>query len=131
MAETANPSFLAVDRGQKFLYAANEVHDFQDAASGGVTAFAIDRKSGKLAELNEVTSRGADPCYVVFDKTGKYILVANYTGGNVAVLPVSPDGRLKDASSVVSDDGALGPVKDRQDAPHAHWIEPSARNGFA
>jgi 6-phosphogluconolactonase len=58
-------------------------------------------------------------------------LVANYTGCNVAALPVSPDGRLKDESSVVSDDGALGPVKDRQDAPHAHWIETSARNRFA
>jgi 6-phosphogluconolactonase len=47
------------------------------------------------------------------------------------VLPVSPDGRLKDASSVLNDDGALGPNKDRQNAPHAHWIEASARNRFA
>jgi 6-phosphogluconolactonase len=131
MAKTDNPSFLTVDSANKFLYAVNEVHDYQDAASGGVTAFAMDRKSGALSELNEVASRGADPCYIAFDKTGKYLLIANYTGGNVAVIPVSLDGRLKDASSVLNDDGPLGPNKDRQSAPHAHWIEASARNRFA
>src|SRR5712692_9327123 len=127
-AETANPSFLTVDASRRFLYAVNEVHDYKGEASGGVTAFAVDHKTGRLAQLNEVASRGADPCYIAFDRTGKYVLVANYTGGNVAVFPLSSDGHIGEASSVVKDAGALGPNKDRQDAPHAHWIEASARN---
>ncbi len=130
-AETVNPSFLTVDPSRRFLYAVNEVQDYKGEAGGAVTAFAIDRKSGKLSRLNEAASRGADPCYIALDKTGKYILVANYTGGNVAVLPVLPNGRVGDASSVMKDAGALGPNRERQEAPHAHWIEVSARNRFA
>lgn len=130
-AATVNPSFLAVDRGYRFLYAVNEIPEYNGAASGGVTAFAIDRKTGKLAQLNEVASRGADPCYISFDKTGKFAFVANYTGGNVAAFPILPDGHLGDASSVMKDAGALGPNRERQEAPHAHWVEASARNRFA
>ncbi len=130
-AETANPSFLAVAPGGKFLYAVNELQKYKGESSGGVTAFALDRKTGKLTELNEVASRGADPCYISFDRTGKYLLVANYTGGNVAVFPVSPDGRVGEASSVEEDKGELGPNKERQEHSHAHWIEVSARNRFA
>jgi 6-phosphogluconolactonase len=131
-AETANPSFLTVDRSRKFLYAVNEGHDYKGENSGGVTAFAIDNhKTGKLTELNEVSSHGADPCYISFDRTGKFVLVANYSGGNVAVFPLAADGRIGEASSVVKDSGTLGPIKDRQEAPHAHWIEASARNRFA
>jgi len=131
-AETASPSFLTVDPSHRFLYAVNEVHDYKGESSGGVTAFAIDdRKTGKLAELNEVASRGADPCYIALDRTGKYVLVANYSGGNVAVFPLSADGHIGEASSVLKDSGTLGPIKDRQEAPHAHWIEASARNRFA
>ena len=130
-AKTTNPSFLAVAPGGKFLYAVNEVRDYKGAASGGVTAFGIDRKTGKLAQLDEVASRGSDPCYISFDRSGKYVLVANYTGGDVAVFPLLSDGRIADASSVLNDSGSLGPNKERQDAPHAHWIEASARNRFA
>ena len=131
-AETANPSFLAIDATRKFLYAVNEGHDYKGENSGGVTAFAIsDRKTGKLTELNEVSSHGADPCYISFDRTGKYALVANYTGGTVAAFPLASDGRIGEASSVVKDAGTLGPVKDRQDTPHAHFIEVSAHNRFA
>jgi 6-phosphogluconolactonase len=129
-AKTDNPSFLAVDAGRKFLYAVNESHDYQGQASGGVTAFAISRATGKLEKLNEVASRGADPCYISIDRSGKYVLVANYSGGNVAVFPILSDGRLGEASSVVKDEGALGPNKERQEAAHAHWIETSARNRF-
>jgi 6-phosphogluconolactonase len=131
-AETANPSFLAVDASHRFLYAVNEVHDYKGEDSGGVSAFAIgDRKTGKLTKLNEVSSHGADPCYISFDRSGKYALVANYTGGTVAVFPLASDGHIGEASSVLKDAGALGPNKDRQDAPHTHWIEASARNRFA
>lgn len=131
-AETANPSFLAIDSTRKFLYAVNEGHDYKGENSGAVTAFSIaDRKTGKLSELNEVSSHGADPCYISFDRTGKYALVANYTGGTVAAFPLAADGKIGEASSVVKDAGDLGPVKDRQEAPHAHFIQASAHNRFA
>jgi 6-phosphogluconolactonase len=129
-AETVNPSFLAVAPGNKFLYAVNELQHYQGQSSGGVTAFALDRQSGKLKLLNEVASRGADPCYISFDRTGKYVLVANYTGGTVAVFPVSSDGHIRDASSVEDDKGDLGPNKERQEHSHAHWIQASAHNHF-
>jgi len=128
--ETDNPSFLVADSAGKHLYAVNENQTFHGEASGGVTAFAIDRKTGKLTSLNQVASRGTDPCHISLDRTGKYILVANYSGGNVAVLPVAADGRLGQASSVMQDEGAVGPNHERQDKAHAHWIEASARNRF-
>lgn len=130
-AETSNPSFLAVDARRKFLYAVNETHDYKGATSGGVTAFAIDPKTWKLRELNEVASHGADPCYIALDKSGKYVLVANYNGGNVAAFPLSADGSVGESSSVVQDEGTVGPNKERQEKAHAHWIETSARNRFA
>lgn len=127
-AETTSPSFLAIHPSGRFLYSVNEVQKFKGASSGAVSAFAIDRQTGKLSLLNEVTSHGADPCYISFDKSGKYVLVANYTAGNVAVYPIDADGRLGEASSVLQDSGALGPNKERQEAPHSHWIEASAFN---
>jgi 6-phosphogluconolactonase len=129
-AETANPSFLVVDPRSRFLYAVNEIADYKGQSSGGVSAFAIDRKTGKLSLLNEVPSRGADPCYVAVDKTGKFVLVANYTGGSVAVFPVMRDGRLGEASAFMQHVGS-GPNKERQEAPHAHWVDVTADNHFA
>jgi 6-phosphogluconolactonase len=130
-AETTNPSFLAIDPTHRFLYAVNEFQTYKGASSGAVSAFAIDRNTGKLSLLNQVASQGADPCYISFDKTGKYALVANYTGGTVAVFPVQSDGHISEASAVIHDSGMLGPNKERQDAPHSHWIETSARNRYA
>jgi 6-phosphogluconolactonase len=130
-AETQDPSFLTADAKGDHLFAVNELQQYQGESSGGVSAFTIDRKTGKLSQLNEVASHGADPCYISLDRSGKYLLVANYTGGSVAVIPILPDGRLGETSSVQTDIGTLGPNKDRQEAPHAHWIEASARNRFA
>jgi 6-phosphogluconolactonase len=130
VAETANPSFLAVDPTHKFLYAVNELQDYKGAKSGAITAYAIDRKTGKLSRLNEVASRGEDPCYISLDKTGKYVLVANYTSGNIAVFPVQKDGSLGEASAFVQHHGS-GPNHERQEGPHAHWIETTADNRFA
>jgi 6-phosphogluconolactonase len=90
-----------------------------------VSSFAIDAKSGKLTLLNQVPALGEDPCYLSFDRTGKYVFVANYSSGNVVVFPTSADGKLGVASANVRDEGKLGRNKERQDGPHAHWIEPS------
>jgi len=129
-AATENPSFLTSDKANEHLFAVNETGNYQGQSSGGVSAFSMDRKTSKLTQLNQVASRGADPCYISFDRSGKYLLIANYTGGTVSVLPVLPNGRLQEAVSVQKNAGALGPNKERQDAPHAHWIEASARNQF-
>ena len=134
-AETSNPSFLAIDPSHRFLYAVNEVQKYKDASSGVVSAFAIDatkgdRQTGKLRLLNEVASRGADPCYIAFDKTGKYVLVANYTGGSVAVFPVQTDGRIGEASAFIQHTGS-SVNRERQEGPHAHWIETTTDNRFA
>jgi len=95
-----------------------------------VSAFAIDHKSGRLTLLNQVASGGADPCYVSLDKTGKHVLVANYSGGSVAVFPVLKDGRLGEASAFVQHQGS-GANKERQEGPHAHWIQTSPDNRLA
>lgn len=129
-AETINPSFLAVNPSRRFLYAVNEVPNYKGQASGAVSAFAIDRQTGRLSLLNEVASRGADPCYIALDRTGRYVLVANYTGGSVAVFSVLKDGRLGESSAFVQHVGA-GPNRERQEGPHAHWIEVTTNNHFA
>ena len=129
-AETTNPSFLAVHPNHRFLYAVNEVGNYKGEKSGAVSAFAIDRTTGKLTPLNQVASKGADPCYLTVDKTGKYVLVANYTGGSVAVFPVLEDGRLGEASSFIQHTGH-GSDPDRQEGPHAHSIDLSPDNRFA
>ncbi len=129
-AETTNPSFLAVHPNHRFLYAVNETGNYQGQKSGAVSAFSIDRATGKLTLLNEVTSKGADPCYITVDKTGKYVLVANYTGGSVAVFPVLDDGRLGEASAFIQHTGH-GADPERQEGPHAHSIDLSPDERFA
>jgi len=128
--ETTNPSWVTVAPNGRFLYAVNEVGNFRGPNSGGVSAFAIDRKTGKLMFLNEVASRGADPCYVAVDKSGKFVLVANYTGGSVAVFPILADGQLGEASDFIQHTGH-GADPQRQEGPHAHFIDLSPDNRLA
>ena len=128
-AETADPSFLAIDPTRRFLYAVNEVSQYEGRTSGGVSAFAIAPGTGKLTFLNEVPSGGAGPCHLTVDKTGKYVLVANYGGGSLAVFPILKDGRLGEASAFVQHKGAsVNPQ--RQEGPHAHSIYVSPDNRF-
>jgi 6-phosphogluconolactonase len=130
VAETTNPSWVALSPDGRFLYAANEVHDYKGPNSGGLSAFSVDKATGKLTFLNEVATRGADPCYVTVDRNGKYVLVANYTGGSVAAFPILADGKLGDATAFVQHTGH-GADPERQEAPHAHSIELSPDNRFA
>src|SRR5215831_1009627 len=116
-AETRDPSWVAVHPNGRFLYAVNEA-----GKDSMVSAFRIDATSGKLKLLNQVPALGEDPCYLSFDKTGKYVLVANYTSGNVVVFPIGGDGKLGASTANIRDEGQLGPNKERQEAPHAHWI---------
>ena len=129
-AETVNPSFLAVHPNRRFLYAVNEVSDYKGEKGGAVSAFAINRATGKLTLLNQVASKGGGPCYISIDKSGKFVLAANYDGGSVAVFPILEDGRLGEASSFVQHMGH-GTNPERQEGPHAHSIDVSPDNRFA
>ena len=129
-AEAENPSFLAVHPSGRLLYSVNEVDQFEGKPGGGVSAFSVDGKTGKLALLNRVSSLGAGPAHLSLDKTGKYVLVANYGGGSVAVFPLDKDGRLGQASAFVQHTGSsINP--DRQTSPHAHQVLASNDNRFA
>jgi 6-phosphogluconolactonase len=129
-AETVNPSFLALAPNHRFLYAVNEIQDFKGQKSGAVSAFRINPETGGLAFLNQRATGGTDPCFVSLDKTGKYVMVANYSSGSVAVFPVLADGGLGARCAFVQHTGAsVNP--ERQEGPHAHMILVSPDNRFA
>jgi len=128
-AESEDPSFLAVHPGGKYLYAVNEIDHFGAQKSGAVSAFSIDAKTGNLTLLNQAGTQGAGPCHISLDKTGKYVLVANYDGGSVAVFPIREDGSLAPASAFMQHSGS-SINKERQEGPHAHWIGTSPDNRF-
>ena len=128
--ETTSPSFLAVHPSQPFLYAVNEVSTFEGKPGGSVSAFAIDRVSGELTTLNRQPSGGAGPAHLSVDRSGRSVLVANYGGGSVAVLPIDGDGKLKPATAFVQHAGSsINPERQRQ--PHAHAITLDPTNRFA
>jgi 6-phosphogluconolactonase len=122
-AEIANPSFLAFHPNRRFLYAVNEGNP------NGVSAFALDPKTGKLTFLNQVSSQGSGPCHLAVDGTGRWLVVANYNNGTMAVIPVHPDGSLGEATQVERHQAAAGRPQ-RQGSPHAHCVVFSADNRF-
>ena len=139
-ADDANPSWLAFDPSRTHLYAANETSTFQGTKSGSVSSFKIDRSNGNLTLLNTVSSEGAGPAHLSVHPSGRYVLVANYYGGTVAVLPIGSNGELGKATEVKRNEGKLGPIHatsapagsfaiSGHDHPHAHMIQsdPSGR----
>jgi 6-phosphogluconolactonase len=139
-AETTSPSWLTLHPSGRYLYAINEVSDF-DGRNGSVSAFAIDRVNGDLRFLNTVSSLGAGPAYVCVDATGKYAFVANYFGGNIAVFPILSTGSLGPPVDFHQDKGSLGSIHatnappgsfaiSGHDAPHAHMIHSDPQNRF-
>ncbi len=128
-ATLPDPSFLAASPDGRFLYATNELGDFQGTKGGAVSAYAIEPGSGALTFLNVQPSGGAHPCYISLDPTGKWAFVANYSGGSVAVYPIGRDGRLGQMVSFVQHTGSSGADPNRQEAPHTHSIllDPSGR----
>lgn len=127
-----NPSYLTLDRRRRFLYAVNEVEEFAGRKSGAVSAFTVDRTTGALRFLNQQPSLGGAPCYVSLDAAEKFLLVANYVGGNVAVLPLRADGSLGEATDLKQHQGS-GPNRERQEGPHAHCVlpDPSGRHVYS
>ena len=122
-AETPNPSFLELDVKRRLVFAVNADPD------GKVSSFAADA-AGKLTPINQVSSKGAGPAHLTLDRTGRFLLVANYTSGHVAVIPVAADGRLSEATTVIAHTGKSVNAE-RQAGPHAHCCTLDAANRFA
>jgi 6-phosphogluconolactonase len=118
--KSVNPSFVTIDRSRRFLYAVNEVGEYEGKPGGYVSAYEINSISRNLFFLNQQATHGADPCHLTVDSKRKALLVANYTGGNVTVLPIKPDGSLAPASDLKQHEGS-GP-KEQQKGPHAHCV---------
>jgi 6-phosphogluconolactonase (cycloisomerase 2 family) len=135
-----SPSCLALNAAGTRLYSANETDRVGEDKQGSASAFAVDRTDGSLQLLNTVRTGGAGPTYVSVHPRGRHLLVANYFGGSIAVLPISGDGRLSDPSDVKVDAGTIGPRSathapagsfaiSGHDRTHAHMIaaDPSGR----
>ena len=125
VSEVKNPSFQAIHPSNRFLYSVAEVND-----GGAVHAFEIDPATGGLRSLNHQSSMGAGPCHVSVDATGRVVLVANYSSGDVAALPIREDGSLGEAASIFQHEGSsVNPG--RQQGPHAHSITIDPGNRYA
>jgi len=130
MAKDLSPSWITLSKDHKFLYAVNEIATYGPNKSGSVTAYAVDSKSGALKKLNVVDSGGSIPCYIVPDPSGKFLLVANYTGGSYAVIRVKPDGSLGETTDVVKPSGPMS-VYNAKDKPPGMFgsMEPHGSRG--
>jgi 6-phosphogluconolactonase (cycloisomerase 2 family) len=136
-----SPSCLVLNTAGTRLYSANETDRVGDNNEGTVSAFAVSRTDGQLKPLNTVPSGGAGPTYVSVHPSGRFLLVANYFGGSVAVLPIGPDGGLGVATDIKVDEGTLGPKKathappgsfafSGHDRTHAHMIQADPSGHF-
>jgi len=136
-----SPSCLAFDARRTHLYSANETERMGEEEAGSVSAFAINRADGQLKLLNAVSSGGKGPAHLSVHPSGRFVLVANYFGGSVAVLPILPDGSLGAATDIKKDAGTVGPTKatnappgsfafSGHDQPHAHMIESDPAGRF-
>jgi 6-phosphogluconolactonase len=140
-AAVPSPSWLAIHPQGRFLYAVNEISNFNGTTSGSVSAFSINRTTGDLTFLNVVSSEGGGPAHLSVDPLGQFVYVANYGGGSIAVLPIQLNGSLGNATDVHLDVGAVGPTHatnappgsfaiSGHNAPHAHMIQADPAGKF-
>lgn len=136
-----SPSCLVLSTDGYRMYSANETDRVGDSKEGTVTAFEVSPTDGQLKPLNTVPSGGAGPTYVSIHPSGKHLLVANYFGGSVSVLPILADGRLGNATDVKNDSGPIGPTRatnapsgsfaiSGHDRTHAHMIQSDPSGKF-
>lgn len=116
---TSNPSYLAISKDEKYVYAVNE--NAGDATPGEVSAFSFDKKKGELHFINKQPSGGDNPAYISVDSTGKNVVVANYSGGNLSLLKTGADGALQPAAQTIGHEG-YGVNVTRQEMPHVHSV---------
>jgi 6-phosphogluconolactonase len=126
-AKTESPSFLAIDPARHLVFAVNELDHFSGRATGAVSAFSADPVTGRLTLINQLPSEGTHPCHLALDPTGRWLVVANYSSGSVALFPVAADGRLGKPSVVQHEGHSVD--ANRQRGPHAHCatFDPTGR----
>jgi len=119
--QAVNPSFLILHPNKQYLYAVNETQHFEGQPGGAVSAYSLNPFTGDLQLLNRQPTHGGSPCHLTVDKSGQYVVAANYGGGNVTVLPRYNDGSLGPATDIVQHTGSSINAQ-RQEAPHAHSV---------
>jgi 6-phosphogluconolactonase (cycloisomerase 2 family) len=117
VAKTPSPSWITFSKDHRFLYAANEIATYGPQKTGSVSAYAVDQASGKLKPLNVVSSELAIPCYISVHPSGKFLMVANYSGGGYTIIRIKPDGSLGGATDVVKPEGPLNPATASDNPP--------------
>jgi 6-phosphogluconolactonase len=125
-----NPSYLTISSSDRYLYCVNELKQYEGAVSGSVSAFSIEKGTGKLGYLNTVASHGGDPCYVAVNEDETHVFVANFMTGSVSMFPIDKNGKLKETSCVIQHQGS-GPHPQRQKGPHAHSVVLDLKNELA
>jgi 6-phosphogluconolactonase len=123
--KSTNPTFLALHPSGKFLFAANGVQRFNGARTGAASSFSIDWTTGRLTAINQASSGNVGPCHLSIDRNGNNLLIANYTGGGFAVIPVDDAGKLSEPSSVIQDDKSNPKLP-----PRGHCIQPDPSGKF-
>jgi 6-phosphogluconolactonase len=127
----ANPSFLALSPDLKYLYAVSEIKEFEGKDQGLVAAFKI-KKNGELTFLNQRGTHGVSPCHVTIDDTGKWALISNYRGGNIAVFPIKDSGQLGKATDIIQHHGSsVHPSRQQQAHMHSIFLSPNNRYAYA
>jgi 6-phosphogluconolactonase len=129
VAETPNPTFLALSPDRRYLYAVNEVENYKGTHDGSLVSYKTDRSGGPLTQINVVDSNGSGPCHVAVDQTGHTLITANYGSGSAASYHIDDNGRMSDAVSKLQFHGH-GADKERQAGPHAHCATVSPDNRF-
>src|SRR5690606_22606251 len=114
-ADSRNPSYLAMNASQQYLYSVNETNE------GQVASFRMDEASRKLTYINSQTSMGQHPCYLCVNREGTFLFAVNYTGGSVCLYPLLDNGSIGEMSHFIQHEGH-GTREDRQQSPHPHSI---------
>lgn len=129
-AEAGNPGFVAIHPTKKYLYASSDIKTADGKPGGGISAYSIDKKQGKLTLINQASAVGQGPCHVNVDQTGKLATIANYNSGSIASYAIKDDGSVSEAVSFFQHEGTGADPK-RQAGPHAHSVNFSPDNRFA
>lgn len=128
--EAGNPGFLAIHPTKKYMYACGDVPGADGKKGGGILAFGIDRKTGRLAAINQSATSGAGPCHVSVDQTGKLATISNYGNGSISSYSIKEDGSVSPEVTYIQHEGSGADPK-RQAGPHAHSVNFSPDNRFA
>jgi 6-phosphogluconolactonase len=124
-ATSSNPSYLVVHPNRRYLYTVNEEIDHTGKAFGEVSAFSLNEKSGELAPLNRVSSKGGMPCHICVDKTGSVVAVANWATASTVTFSVRSDGSLGEAAAFYQHTGAAPGVQ-----AHCHCVNVTPDNRY-